>query len=348
MCFSSVCFLQFTDIFHSSSWKNLFGDIPEDLTHLVHRLPQVLMNSKAKNTFKTYNSYFKSWCQFCDTHGFPSIPAQPHHIAVYLTSYAQDSFSLSKLNALVYSISWAHTVAGFQDPCKSSLVVQTKEGLARILAKPKAPKQPISPEHVLKIVSVYGFDANLMNSRLVVMCLLSYAGFLRFDELINLRMNDIVFQDSYIKIFIRKSKTDQYKSGSDVVIAKTGLSTCPVYHLSKYVELAGLKADSDEFLFRQMTFCKSESRYLLKQGPPISYSRAREILLEKLSALGLDASTFGLHSMRRGGATSVANSGQVNDRVFKKHGRWKSDSSKDGYIVENDEQRKSVSLNLGI
>ncbi|WAR10358.1 hypothetical protein MAR_035434 [Mya arenaria] len=105
---------------------------------------------------------------------------------------------------------------------------------------------------------------------------------------------------------------------------------------------------TNSFCLRQLTFCKSKNVHVLKQGPPISYSRAREIVHANLSALGLETPTFGLHNIRRGGATSVANTGHVNDRLLKKHGRWKSEFCKDHYIVESGEVRKCVYLKLGI
>ena len=40
--------------------------------------------------------------------------------------------------------------------------------------------------------------------------------------------NDILFEDKQINLFIQKSKTDQLKHGSWLVIAKTGKDTCPV------------------------------------------------------------------------------------------------------------------------
>lgn len=43
----------------------------------------------------------------------------------------------------------------------------------------------------------------------------------------------------------------------------------------------------------------------------------------------------------------AANMG-VCDRIFKKHGRWKSDSAKDGYVAENVHVQMSVTKNLGI
>ena len=39
---------------------------------------------------------------------------------------------------------------------------------------------------------------------------------------------------------------------------------------------------------------------------------------------------FGLHSLRSGGATDAAYS-DIPDRLFKRHGRWRSESAKHGY-----------------
>ena len=58
---------------------------------------------------------------------------------------------------------------------------------------------------------------------------------------------------------------------------------------------------------------------------------------------------LGLHSMRSGGATAVSNASEhVSDRCWKRHGRWKSDTSKDGYVVDSLEKRLNVSKHLGI
>ena len=58
---------------------------------------------------------------------------------------------------------------------------------------------------------------------------------------------------------------------------------------------------------------------------------------------------LGLHSMRNGGATTVANASEhVSDRYWKRHGRWKSDTSKDGHVVDSLEKRLNVLKHLGI
>lgn len=64
--------------------------------------------------------------------------------------------------------------------------------------------------------------------------------------------------------------------------------------------------------------------------------------------MGLDKNKLlGLHSLRSDGATAAATA-HVEDRLFKKHGRWKTDCAKDGYIKENISERLSVTKNLGI
>ena len=265
-----------------------------------------------------------------------SVPAANHHVGIYL-SYLFDSHpSVSKVNMAVYSISWAHEIAGYPDPCKSSLVKQIKQGVIRKVGKPVTPKEPLTPEDIKLIVQVYGNGSNLIDLRFVTMCLIGYAGFLRFGELVNIRRNDIHFEDKQIRLFIGKSKTDQLKCGTWLVIAKTGKDTCPIKFLCMYLSTFHIPPNSDEFIFRKVSYLKNSDTYILRKGDHISYTRAREILLENLRKIGLDSSKFGLHTLRSGAASQAANSGFVCDRLFKKHGRWRSDTAKDAYVKEKD------------
>ena len=47
------------------------------------------------------------------------------------------------------------------------------------------------------------------------------------------------------------------------------------------------------------------------------------------------------------GATGAANMG-IPDRLFKRHGRWRSENAKDGYIKDALESRLAVSKSLGL
>ena len=56
---------------------------------------------------------------------------------------------------------------------------------------------------------------------------------------------------------------------------------------------------------------------------------------------------YSLHSLRSDGATT-ATKAEIPNRVFKRHGRWKSDKAKDGYVQDSLEKLLSVSQSLGL
>ena len=60
----------------------------------------------------------------------------------------------------------------------------------------------------------------------------------------------------------------------------------------------------------------------------------RELVLEAFQSVGFSKANFGLYNLRSGGATAAANAG-VNDRLFKRYGRWRSETAKDGYVKDN-------------
>ena len=256
----------------------------------------------------------------------------------------------SKIETVFYALKW-HFDCSFHarnssNPCESKFLKLILEGIKRILARPVNRKEPVTPDMLGNIVSKFD-SGSVKDLRNCTMFLLAYAGFLRFDELSNLKLSDIELFDSHMKVFLEKSKTDQFREGAWVVVSATGRATCPVDMMRRYLESTKSgSVDGNDFVFRPLTFCKSQKSYKLRKGH-VSYSRCREIFKEALEAIGVNSKQFGLHSLRAGGATAAAQIG-VPDRLFRRHGRWASDSSKDRYIKESLENKMLVSLNLGI
>ena len=48
-----------------------------------------------------------------------------------------------------------------------------------------------------------------------------------------------------------------------------------------------------------------------------------------------------------GGATAAANNG-ISDRLFKRHGRWRTDKAKDGYVEDSIDHRMEVTKQIGL
>ena len=115
--------------------------------------------------------------------------------------------------------------------------------------------------------------------------------------------------------------------------------------LEKYLSLGKISLSNSGYLFTGIT--KTKNGESLRASGSLTYSRLRELLRAKLAQLGYNPNEFGIHCLRAGGATKAANAG-VPDRLFMRHGRWKSEAAKDGYIEDSIENRLEVSNHLGL
>ena len=116
--------------------------------------------------------------------------------------------------------------------------------------------------------------------------------------------------------------------------------------MERYSHRGELESTHKGFVFRGVTPTKAGERLRMIGG--LSYIRLRELLLSNyISQLGYDPTLFSMLSLRAGGATAAANAG-VEDRLFKRHGRWTSETAKDGYVKDSVERRLEVSKQLGI
>ena len=344
-----ILFIRFADVFSTGRWSK--DKIPQNeaLSNLAKCLPDYCLNSRADNTRKKYRYAFNSFCKWCNLFNIKPLPASDYNVSLYLIHLQKKYNSFAKIDEAYYAIQWTHKLAGYVNPCDSFLCTSVKEGTQRSIGHHIVnKKEPITPHILNQLVLKYGnTNSTLNHRRIACMCLVSYAGFLRFSELVNLKRSDVSFHSLYMSLFIEKSKTDQQRAGTHVFISKTYSVTCPVQMLETYLNQANIKHDSIEFIFRSVVYRKKTNTYVLRGHAPLSYTRAREVLLEALESLGLDKSKFGLHSLRAGGATAAAAAG-IQDRIFKKHGRWSSDTAKDGYVRENISEKLLVTKNLGL
>ena len=136
----------------------------------------------------------------------------------------------------VNAVLWLQRLAGHDRlVSQHPLIISIVEGFQRLLAKPKVKKEPITPAILQDIVSSLSEEASLTDLRLAAICLLAYVAFLRFDELSKLRGRDVRFLGDRMELNITSSKTDQYRQGATLLIARTGLPTCLVRMLERYM-----------------------------------------------------------------------------------------------------------------
>ena len=114
-----------------------------------------------------------------------------------------------------FTINYFHSIVGYQNPCPTSLSYNVLEGIKRILAYSATKKSPVT---VLQLDEMYNYfgtkTISLSNLRTILICVLSFMGFLRFIEVIKLRRCDIIKNKAFLSVFIEKSKTDVYREVS--------------------------------------------------------------------------------------------------------------------------------------
>ena len=328
-------------------WSVAAAETDPDLLRLAEQLPEVMAGSKAPSTVRMYESGFKRWKTWAACHeAVLCLPARPYHVALYLLSVAQNVTSPSSIDSAMFSIAWAHNISALEDPCKSGFVKEVASSLKRKLSGHRTKKEVFTVD-LLEKFEMLSRPKNCINRiRLLVVCLLSFACFLRFDEVSQLKLKHITFEETHVILFIEKSKTDQLREGKKVFMSKSCSDLCPVENLKNYLSVAKV-TDPDEYIFRAICTNKEGVFQLRKLNNPISYTRMRELFVEGLKAVGEDPTKFGLHSLRAGGATVAACTG-TSDRLLKRHGRWKTDNAKDGYIKEDINELLSVTKNMGL
>ena len=88
-----------------------------------------------------------------------------------------------------------------------------------------------------------------------------------------------------VKLEDKENKTDQYRSGNEVLISELNSVDCPVKYM-KYFNVCNIVAPGREFLFKPM-YRYGKTSGLIKSDRRLSYTRARECVVNRLRELCL-------------------------------------------------------------
>ena len=138
------------------------------------------------------------------------------------------------------------------------------------------------------------------------------------------------------------------RQGDGVLIAEGEGETCPVKILKEYLNMFDIDPLSNEFIFRQLMKTKKSHKLGSNNSPlvmvllGITYANPCGVLYPICRSTAL--TRFG----RGGGGSSAGTNSGVSDRVFQRHGHWKSATAKDGYVKDSTDVKVSVSRSLGL
>jgi len=265
------------------------NDLVTDVKNLELETLKNLKSSKASNTLRAYKADYKDFAGFCIKHGFKVMPSEPKIISLYLTHLSKTS-KFSTLKRRLASISVVHRLSGHYIDTKHPMITENLMGIKRAKGSYQKAKKPILINDLKSIVNVINKDNNekrrIKNKALI---LIGFAGGFRRSELVAILTEDIDFVTEGVKIFIKRSKTDQSGEGLTKGIPYfSNLDFCPVIALKNWLE-------------------KSE----IKSGKIFDMSdKSVALTVKKYTAMaGLDSNKYSGHSLRSGFATSAAELG---------------------------------------
>ena len=139
----------------------------------------------------------------------------------------------------------------------------------------------------------------------------------------------MVFALTHLTIFLDKRKNDQFREGSQILIARSEGAVCPVAIVERFLRIG--EHDRQMVIWRRVQKTKNGVR-LRKEA--MSYSRAAELVKKEIKAEGLDPRQYGLHSLRSGGASTVAALG-ISDWLLQRQSGWHTATAKNNYTSES-------------
>ena len=249
-----------------------------------------LKNSKAKNTLRAYQADFRDFSIFCSKNGFNSIPTEPKILSLYLTHLSATS-KFSTLKRRIASISVVHKMKGHYLDTKHPIVMENLHGIRRAKGTKQLGKKPILINDLKSIINAIDEFNKIEKKKLrdKAILLVGFSGGFRRSELVEIEYDDVEFVSEGVKIFIKRSKTDQSGEGMIKAIPYfENKNFCPVVNLKKWIDYS-----------------------VIKSGKIFNISdKSVALIIKKYASLsGLDPNKYGGHSLRSGFATSTAESG---------------------------------------
>ena len=270
--------------------KPTTGIASKNIKELEEETLNNLRNSKANNTLRAYKSDYKDFALFCSKNNFQSMPTQPKIMALYLTHLSKTS-KYSTLKRRLASISVLHKMKGHYVDTKHPIIMENLMGIKRVNGSNQKSKKPILINNLKLLIEAIHKSKEKDNRKIrdKALILIGFSGAFRRSELVDIEYEDIEFVLEGVKIFVKRSKTDQSGEGMTKAIPYfDNENFCPVKALKNWVQIT----DS-------------------KNGKIFNISDKNVALIIKKYAnyAGLDSRSYAGHSLRSGFATSTAESG---------------------------------------
>jgi site-specific recombinase XerD len=317
----------------------------EELDQLADRLAE---NAESANTIRSYSSDWNSWLSFCYRFHFQPLPADPLHVRRYLAQLAEVGGRKGKtvkartVERHLAAIAAAHRAKGLVLDTNDPALRQAMRGLRLTRGTRQQGAKALRIKDIATMCRVLGgLDVRSVRNKAVI--LLGFAGAFRRSELVSLNVSDLIFEeDGFLRVTLRRSKTDQVGKGRDIVIAPGAQSqTCAVTAVRMWLRAAEIEDAGSDALFR------SVNRWGTVEIGRVSDRTIDRVVKEACRTAGIKVKGYSAHSLRAGHVTEAL-AGRADRAAIKRQTGHASDSMLDRYAREADLRANNSSASLGL
>lgn len=269
-----------------------------EVEHLHEAAADLADEALSPETRKCYRGDWNRWLKWCRAHGFHPL-GPSGHLALYIAHLVEKGYKIPTIDRALSAISLAYRLADKPNPRKDPAVAAVFQGARRRVGIAPEQMTAILPSHLQKMVEALPMDehARLRSIRNRAALVLGFYGGFRRSELLALDVRDVQEVPEGLKVWIRKSKTDQVGRGRMVGLPyQSVISVCPVRALREWLEVGGV---TDGPIFRTISRDGLEvldTRLCDRQFCSIVKSAAQRVGL---------TGRYGGHSLRAGLVTSA-------------------------------------------
>lgn len=286
---------------------------------LVHERAIALGNVIDRSTLSNYSSALNSYLNFVKLHGLPVDPT-PETLSFY-TVYMCHHVNPRSVNTYLSGISQqleTHFPA-VKEARNSTVVRRTLQGCMRMRGTATVRKRALTIDDLQLVINHYHDTTTHDDLLFLAMLLTGFFGLLRLGELVFpdevslqnwkkvTRRNTVSVQNDRYEFTLPGHKADRFFEGNRIIIPALRFTLSPLRHFSRYINS------------RDAIHPVASPLWLTEAGsvPTRSFFITRLRIFFNSDVAG--------HSMRAGGATSLAEHG-VSPSIIQASGRWASDT----------------------
>ena len=283
----------------------------------VSILGRAMVKGLEPNTLKSYKSNFNSWKHYAYINCLNVFPVQIIEFKIFLCNKIENGACWSSINSTICALKFFNKVFSVDQEIhfEGSYLAY----LRKFSKNPDKRRRPLSKQEFDSIFEFYNdsYKKDFVICRNLSILCITYLGFLRYDDLSQIKLCNVGLQGKVLKLVIPDAKTDFEKKGQSVQFQLNDLF---FEIFSYYLAFANFSKEDWQsnriYLFFHVT--KSGAR---KYCNYLKYDDMRKIIRSLCSSSGVDMTRIGTHSLRIGATTHATRAG-VPDRVIDAHGRW--------------------------